>query len=130
MVQTDLRDARARLLADDLAQLTATLEQEVADESALRARQADVERSLATAREALGSLEKQAAEAAPALAQASEVWYRLSSLGERLRGTGHWPRSGCGCSDARRACSAARTRTISRRRRRGPGRQSRTWTRR
>ncbi|MBD7951941.1 chromosome segregation protein SMC [Oerskovia rustica] len=87
VVQRDLRDARARLLADDLAQLTATLEQEIADESALRARQAEVERSLAAAREALGSLETQAAEAAPALAQASDVWYRLSSLKERLGGT-------------------------------------------
>ncbi|MBD7982519.1 chromosome segregation protein SMC [Oerskovia merdavium] len=87
VVQRDLRDARARLLADDLAQLTATLEQEIADESALRARQGEVERSLATARDALGALETQAAEAAPALARASEVWYRLSSLKERLGGT-------------------------------------------
>ncbi len=87
VVQRDLRDARARLLADDLAQLTATLEQEIADESALRARQGEVERSLAAARDALGALEAQAAEAAPALARASEVWYRLSSLKERLGGT-------------------------------------------
>ncbi|OCI31307.1 chromosome segregation protein SMC [Oerskovia enterophila] len=87
VVQRDLRDARARLLADDLAQLTATLEQEIADESALRARQGEVERSLATARDALGALETQAAEAAPALARASEIWYRLSSLKERLGGT-------------------------------------------
>ncbi|KRD40574.1 chromosome segregation protein SMC [Oerskovia sp. Root918] len=87
VVQRDLRDARARLLADDLAQLTATLEQEIADESALRARQGEVERSLAAARDALGALETQAAEAAPALARASEVWYRLSSLTERLGGT-------------------------------------------
>ncbi|MET4223249.1 chromosome segregation protein SMC [Oerskovia enterophila] len=87
VVQRDLRDARARLLADDLAQLTATLEQEIADESALRARQGEVERSLAASRDALGALEAQAAEAAPALARASEVWYRLSSLKERLSGT-------------------------------------------
>ena len=33
VVQADLRDARARLLADDLAQLTSTLEQEIADET-------------------------------------------------------------------------------------------------
>ncbi|MHA7132694.1 chromosome segregation SMC family protein, partial [Oerskovia turbata] len=87
VVQRDLRDARARLLADDLAQLSATLEQEIADESALRVRQAEVERSLAAAREALGALETQAAAAAPALAEASDVWYRLSSLKERLAGT-------------------------------------------
>ncbi|MDF2806892.1 MAG: chromosome segregation protein [Cellulosimicrobium sp.] len=86
-IQADLRDAKARLLADDLAQLTATLEQEIADEAALRAQQADVERALATARDALGRLEREAAEAAPALGAATDVWFRLSSLRERLRGT-------------------------------------------
>ncbi|GEA88382.1 chromosome segregation protein SMC [Cellulomonas cellasea] len=87
VVQTDLRDARARLLADDLAQLSATLEQEIADESALRARRTEVEATLAEARARLTTLEREAAEAAPALSEASEVWYRLSSLRERLRGT-------------------------------------------
>ena len=43
VIQSDLRDARLRLLADDLVQLTATLEAEVADETALRARRAEVE---------------------------------------------------------------------------------------
>jgi len=86
-IQADLRDAKARLLADDLAQLTATLEQEIADEAALRAQQAEVERALATARDGLGRLEREAAEAAPALGDATDVWFRLSSLRERLRGT-------------------------------------------
>ena len=86
VVQVDLRDSRARLLADDLAQLTATLEQELADESALRARRSEVEASLAEARERLAALERAAAEAAPALSEASDVWYRLSALRERLRG--------------------------------------------
>ncbi|MFI2703384.1 chromosome segregation protein SMC [Cellulosimicrobium composti] len=86
-IQADLRDAKARLLADDLAQLTATLEQEIADEAALRAQQAEVERALATARDGLGRLEREAAEAAPALGAATDVWFRLSSLRERLRGT-------------------------------------------
>ena len=86
-VQADLRDARARLLADDLAQLTSTLEQEIADESALRVRREEVEQALAGVRARLATLEREAAEAAPALSEASEVWYRLSSLRERLRGT-------------------------------------------
>ena len=86
-VQTDLRDARARLLADDLSQLTATLEQEIADETALRERRADVEVALTSARSRLGGLEQAAAAAAPELSEASEVWYRLSSVRERLRGT-------------------------------------------
>ncbi|WP_435735571.1 chromosome segregation protein SMC [Cellulosimicrobium sp. PMB13] len=86
-IQADVRDARARLLADDLAQLTAALEQEIADEAALRARQAEVERELAAARDRLAAHEREAAAAAPALGAATDVWYRLSSLRERLRGT-------------------------------------------
>lgn len=86
-VQADLRDARARLLADDLAQLTAALEQEIADDTALRARRTEAEAALDAARARLAALEREAAEAAPALGEASEVWYRLSALQERLRGT-------------------------------------------
>ena len=86
-VQTDLRDALAGLLADDLAQLTATLEQEIADETAVQARRTEVERELGAARERLAELEQAAAAAAPAASEASEVWYRLSSVRERLRGT-------------------------------------------
>src|SRR5664279_3213166 len=69
-VQTDLRDARARLLADDLAQLTATLQQEIADESAVLARRGEVETSLASARERLADLERNVAQAAPAASEA------------------------------------------------------------
>ncbi|WP_129337736.1 chromosome segregation protein SMC [Cellulomonas endophytica] len=86
-VQSDLRDARARLLADDLAQLQATLEAELADESALVARRTQVEAGLAAARERLAGLERAAAEAAPALGAANDTWYRLSALRERVRGT-------------------------------------------
>jgi chromosome segregation protein len=87
VVQADLRDARARLLADDLVTLVTTLEQEVADETALRARRAEVEEQLAGARKRLGELELAAAEASPRHARAQETWYRLSSLRERVRGT-------------------------------------------
>jgi len=87
LVQADFRDARARLLADDLAQLGSTLEQEIADESAVLERRAEVEQTLTAARGRLAELERLAAEATPRLSEASEVWYRLSSLRERLRGT-------------------------------------------
>ncbi|RYV51763.1 chromosome segregation protein SMC [Pengzhenrongella frigida] len=87
VVQADFRDARARLLADDLAQLSSTLEQEIADESALASRRGEVGQALDTARGRLTALEQLAAEASPQLSAASEVWYRLSSLRERLRGT-------------------------------------------
>ena len=44
VIQADLRDARLRLLADDLVTLRGALEQEVADETALRQRRGRVER--------------------------------------------------------------------------------------
>ncbi|MCL2454384.1 MAG: chromosome segregation protein SMC [Micrococcales bacterium] len=87
VVQADLRDAKARLLADELAQLTATMAQEIADETALRARRDEVETALTQARRHVAALELEAAEAAPAVGEISEIWYRLSSLRERLRGT-------------------------------------------
>jgi chromosome segregation protein len=87
VVQTDLRDARMRLLADELAQLTSTLEAEQADETALRTRRAEVEEALTDARRRLADLEQAAQDQAPAVARASETWYRLSSLRERLRST-------------------------------------------
>jgi chromosome segregation protein len=87
VVQTDLRDARLRLLADDLAQLTGTLEAEVADETALRERRAQVEDDLTGARHRLAALEETAQAQAPAVARTQETWYRLSSLRERLRST-------------------------------------------
>ena len=88
VIQSDLRDARLRLLADDLVGLTATLEAEVADETALRASRAEVEAALAEATKREGDLEQVAASEAPTLARAQETWYRLSSLRERFRGTG------------------------------------------
>jgi chromosome segregation protein len=88
VIQSDLRDSRLRILADDLVALTATLEAEVADETALRARRAEVEAALAAAGERESALEQAAAAEAPALTRAQETWYRLSSLRERFRGTG------------------------------------------
>jgi len=86
-IQADLRDAKARLLADDLAQLTSTLAQEIADETELRRRRSEVDEGLATSRAAMARLEAAAATAAPELSEAGEVWYRLSAARERLRGT-------------------------------------------
>ncbi|HSI92030.1 MAG TPA: chromosome segregation protein SMC [Jiangellaceae bacterium] len=86
-IQADLRDARLRLLADDLVQARAALEQEVADETALRARHSELSSALEAARNAESRLEAEVRDAAPRLAQAQETWYRLSGLRERLRGT-------------------------------------------
>ena len=86
-VQADLRDARLRLLADDLATLREALDTEVADENSIRERRAAVEAELATVAAREAELEQRAATEAPRLARAQETWYRLSSLRERFRGT-------------------------------------------
>ncbi|MCW2131780.1 chromosome segregation protein SMC [Arthrobacter sp. VKM Ac-2550] len=88
-VQFEVRDARARLLADDLVQLTAALAQEVADEAAMKARQAEVERTLEAGRRRLAELERLAAEATPRLNAARDAWYQLSSARERFRSLGN-----------------------------------------
>jgi chromosome segregation protein len=87
-IQAEARDARLRLLADDLWALTTTFEQEVADESALLAHRAEAEAALTAVRARLGDLELEAQESAPLLARAQERWFALSSLRERLTATG------------------------------------------
>jgi len=87
-VQTDLRDARLRLLADDLLQLRKAMEAEVRDESALRNRRTTVERDVVAVQAQEVELEAAVAELVPRLTQAQETWYGLSALQERLRGTG------------------------------------------
>jgi chromosome segregation protein len=87
IVQADVRDARARLLADDLETLQKDLERELADESAVRAQRAEVEAAMARARTTESELETALRAEAPRQAQAQETWFGLSSLRERLRGT-------------------------------------------
>ncbi|ROP43760.1 chromosome segregation protein SMC [Pseudokineococcus lusitanus] len=86
-VQLEARDARARLLADDLAQVRAVLDSGAVDDTALRERRAQVEAALAAARQELAEVEAADAAAAPALAAAEEVLPRLQSVREQLRGT-------------------------------------------
>ena len=86
-VQADLRDAKLRLLADDIVALRTALEAEVRDETQLRERRASVEKELAESQRREADLEAAAAEQAPRLTRAQETWYRLSALEERLRGT-------------------------------------------
>jgi chromosome segregation protein len=86
-VQADVRDARARLVADDLVTARTALEQELADESVLVERRAAVEAAIATARQHEADLEAALREDLPELAAAQETWFSLSSLRERLRGT-------------------------------------------
>src|SRR6185436_11698248 len=67
-VQADVRDARARLLADDLVTARTALESEMADESLLLERRAEVESALELARQTETALEAALREDLPALA--------------------------------------------------------------
>ncbi len=86
-IQADLRDAKLRLLADDFINLSKTLDAEVADETALRARRSEVEGELETTRRREEALDAQSAFESPLLIQAQENFYSLSALREKFRGT-------------------------------------------
>ncbi|MFI7609864.1 AAA family ATPase [Nonomuraea terrae] len=86
VIQADLRDARLRLLADDVCVLRVTLEREAADEAAITQRRRQVEAELAEGQQREAALEAAEAEAQPRLAAAQETYFRLSSLRERISG--------------------------------------------
>ncbi|MFF2164747.1 AAA family ATPase [Streptomyces sp. NPDC058175] len=87
VIQADLRDARLRLLADDLVRMRGALRAEVEDEAALKERKdaAEAELKKALQREAL--LEAEVRQLTPRLQRAQQTWYELSQLAERVRGT-------------------------------------------
>ena len=85
-IQSDLRDSKLRLLADDLIQLKSTLDAEVADETALRLRKDEVEASLNTARAREEELDRLAAAENPLLVHAQENYYKLTAQREKFRG--------------------------------------------
>ncbi|MBT2387528.1 AAA family ATPase, partial [Streptomyces sp. ISL-11] len=87
VIQADLRDARLRLLADDLTTLREALRAELADEAALKARKEAAEAELRAAAQREAALEEQVRTLAPRLAEAQRTWYELSRLAERVRGT-------------------------------------------
>jgi len=86
-VQSELRDSRIRLAADDIVTLRDSLAREEADEQQARARRAEVAAQLDEAREVQSGLEEALAADAPRLQAAQDTWYALSALAERLRGT-------------------------------------------
>ena len=87
LIQARVRDAKARLLADDLASMLSKLSVlEASDESAA-ARRASLEEQIAAARAELARLEDAERASSPALEQASSDWQALTTITERLRGT-------------------------------------------
>ncbi|MFD7228301.1 AAA family ATPase [Streptomyces sp. NPDC059881] len=87
VIQADLRDARLRLLADDLVRMREALRTEVADEAALKERKEAAEADLKAAQAREADLEDEVRRLAPRLQRAQQTWYELSQLAERVRGT-------------------------------------------
>ena len=86
-IQADLRDAKLRLLADDFISLSEVLDAEIADESALRERRAEVEFEVDSVRAREEALDSLTVVESPLLVQAQESYYQLNSLREKFRGT-------------------------------------------
>ncbi|MFJ9047066.1 AAA family ATPase [Streptomyces sp. NPDC102347] len=87
VIQADLRDARLRLLADDLVKLREALQAEIADEAALKERKEAAEADLRKALQREVLLEDEVRRLTPRLRNAQQTWYELSQLAERVRGT-------------------------------------------
>ena len=87
VIQADLRDARLRLLADDLVRLRQALQTEIADEAALKERKEAAEQELKKAQQREALLEDEVRRLTPRLQRAQQTWYELSQLAERVRGT-------------------------------------------
>ncbi|MFL4472372.1 chromosome segregation protein SMC [Paeniglutamicibacter sp. MACA_103] len=87
-VQFEVRDAKSRLMADDLVSLRSALEKDIADEAAQRAAQQVVQGRLEESRAELTTLEVAAAHATPALNKARDLWFGLTSTRERFRSLG------------------------------------------
>ncbi|MEU9854431.1 chromosome segregation protein SMC [Streptomyces sp. NPDC047974] len=87
VIQADLRDARLRLLADDLVRHRRALHAELADEAALLARKETTEEELRAALAHEAALEAEVRALAPRMERAQQSWYALSQLAERVRGT-------------------------------------------
>jgi chromosome segregation protein len=87
VIQAEARDAKARLLADDLLQATQALQSELADEQAMNERRQSIEDALDNARADEVAAEEAVRQGVPRLAAAQETWYSLAALRERIATT-------------------------------------------
>ena len=87
VIQADVRDAKLRLVADELITLRSTLNSEVADETSLRQRRTEVEQELDRLRNREVELDRIALVESPQLSAAQDNFYNLTSQREKLRGT-------------------------------------------
>lgn len=87
VIQAELRDAKARLLADDLTHVTLALESDLADEAALQRARQRAEVALREAQQAEEAAEAAVAAANPRQRRAQDTWYALAGLRERVSTT-------------------------------------------
>jgi len=85
IIQSDVRDAKLRLMADDMLRMRNEMELEVADENVLRQRKDQVESELNSARSREIELDAIAASENPQLIAAQENFYRLTAQREQIR---------------------------------------------
>ncbi len=85
IIQSDVRDAKLRLMADDMLRMRNEMELEVADENVLRQRKEQVESELNSARSREIELDAIAASENPQLIAAQENFYRLTAQREQIR---------------------------------------------
>lgn len=87
IIQARVRDAKARLLADDLVVARDRLLSHSANESVLAQRRQRLDDQIRAARAALEELEERERQSLPSLERATEQWQELTTLHGRLRGT-------------------------------------------
>ncbi|MGV9478118.1 chromosome segregation protein SMC [Gordonia aichiensis] len=86
-VQADLRDARLRLAADDLVTRRAEMAEHTAVEEEIRRRSDEVTAELDAVNAEVAEHTDHLAQVTPAAAAASQAWFRLSALAERVDAT-------------------------------------------
>ncbi|MDO4784756.1 MAG: chromosome segregation protein SMC [Propionibacteriaceae bacterium] len=87
IIQAELRDAKARLLADDLVNATRALEEELACEAAARAAQDRAEAEARASAQAEAEAETALTQAAARFSRVQELWYGAAALRERVAST-------------------------------------------
>lgn len=85
VIQRDVFDARARLLADDIAQVEAKLKTQTNDDQLFLEQRNELIEKIKLARLQVSELQEAANSANPEIATLTEHWQRLNSLVERFR---------------------------------------------
>ena len=87
LIQARVRDAKARLLADDLVTARERLAAQSESDLALVARRTAIEEAIRAISEEIAGLEERERALVPALERANRQWQEITALHERLRGT-------------------------------------------